>query len=203
MNLTAILEGISEAGKTQIEAINAQAEEESATILEKAKQEAFVQRAHILKDGQIRKSRQCAIIEQQAVMRSLQLKAKAREKLIQQVVEKAKEKLDSIRGEKSYAQVLYLFIEQALNAIRPSLLQDQSIIIHADIRDKKLIELYQKKLTMPIEIAYDLTCLGGCIVETDDGMIRTLNTIESRFEHAFNQLQQSLLVFFEEKTRTG
>ena len=199
MDIQAIIDGILDAGDQQISSIKKDADTQVSSIRAKAESEANYQKDRILKDAHVRLNRSQAVIAQRAYMQSLQMHANARQKLIMDVIAKTKVDISKLRQRKEYAAILEKFICDALETILPSLLSGQKVILHVDPRDKGIIA----KLTLPnkdrIIIQYDHTCGGGCEAESEDGLVRTLNTFESRFERALPMIQQKLSVFFEEK----
>jgi len=70
-------------------------------------------------------------------------------------------------------------------------------------KDEKALKSTEIKYPERVQIQYDLQCSGGCEAESDDGMVKVLNTFESRFDRALPKIQQDLSVFFEEKITSG
>ena len=130
IEIKAIIDGVFEAGQQQIITIEDEAEKKITEIRSRAEAEANVQKNRILKDGQTRLNRTSALIEQQAVMQALQLHAGARQRLIEVVLEKAKEKMSTDRNDERYKKILELLALDAVNAIKPSLLNGQKVILH-------------------------------------------------------------------------
>ncbi|MDP2965300.1 MAG: V-type ATP synthase subunit E [Pelolinea sp.] len=200
MDLQAILDGIESAGKQQIKQIEEDAKFQVSQINLKARQEAGEQENRILLDGRARLNREQALIEQQAVVRSLQIRADARQVLIGEVLEKVKHTLGRIRERKNYPLILSQLVDETLKALQPSLLEGQSAIIHFDELDNAAAAELQKKVKLPMELKFDIQCSGGSVAETEDQLVSVKNTIESRFEHAGAALQQKLSIFFEGKS---
>ena len=199
MDLDAILDGIRQAGRQQIEQIENEAERQSSQILAKIQKDADVQKKRILADGHARLNREQALIEQQAVIQSLQIHAGARQKLIDSVLKNVTNRFSGVRLQKDYEQVLANLAKETVQSIVPSLLNMQKIILHFDPRDKEIAERIVKKLDETVSTKYDIECSGGCTAETEDGMVSVLNTVESRFEHAKPYVIQKLSLFFERK----
>ena len=200
MDLQAILDGIESTGKQQIKQIEEDAKFQVSQINLKARQEAGEQENRILSDGRARLNREQALIEQQAVVRSLQIRADARQVLIGEVLEKVKHTFGRIRERKDYPLILSQLVDETLKALQPSLLEGQSAIIHFDELDNAAAAEPQKKVKLPMELKFDIQCSGGSVAETEDQLVSVKNTIESRFEHASAALQQKLSIFFEGKS---
>lgn len=203
MGLQAILDGIESAGKQQIKQIEEDAKFQVSQINLKAQQEAGEQEKRILSDGRARLNREQALIEQQAVVRSLQIHADARQVLIEEVLEKVNHNLGRFRERKDYPLILNQLVGETLKALLPALLEGQSAIIHFDELDKAAAAECLKKVKLPLESKFDIQCSGGCVAETEDKLVSVKNTIESRFEHASAALQQKLSIFFEGKSASG
>lgn len=203
MDIQAILDGIESSGKQQIKQIEEDAKFQVSQINLKARQEAGEQENRILSDGRTRLNREQALIEQQAVVRSLQIRADARQVLIEEVLEKVKHNIGSIRERNDYPLILSQLIDETLKALQPSLLEGQRIIIHFDELDKTAVAELQKKVKLPMELKFDIQCSGGSLAETEDQLVSVQNTIESRFEHASAALQQKLSILFEGKSTSG
>ena len=202
IEIKAIIDGIFEAGQQQIITIEDEAEKKVSEIRSRAEAEANVKKNRILKDGQARLNRRSALIEQQAVMQALQLHAGARQRLIEIVLENTKEKMSTVRNDERYKKILEMLAVDAVNAIKPSLLDGQKVMLHFNEQDKAIAKGFVKELGEQVVPKYDISCQGGCVAESEDGMVRTLNTFESRFQHSLPLIQQTLSIFFERKIST-
>jgi len=203
VDLNAILDGIKKAGQQQILQIQQEAEQQASKILAGAEKEAEMQQHRILSDGHARLNREQALIAQQAQIRTLQIHADARQQLIETAINNALKNLSELREKTVYARILKNFVNESIEAITPSLINNQKIIIHFDPRDKLISEKILKNFSLNLSAKYDLECSGGCVAETEDGMVRALNTIESRFEHDQSRIKQDLSLFFESELSTG
>ncbi len=195
----AIIDGISKAGQQQISEINNEAKKKVSEIHLKAEAEANIQKNRILTDGQNRLNRMRALIEQQAIMQALQLHAGARQRLIEKVLEKTEEKMSTVRNDDRYLKILKMLVLDAVNVLKPSLLDGQKVVLHFDKRDKAIAKDIIKELNEPVIPKYDISCQGGCVAESEDGLVSTLNTFESRFQHSLQLIKQKLSIFFEKK----
>jgi len=203
IEIQAIIEGIFEAGQQQVSEIEGAAEKKVDEIRSRAEAEANVLKKRILKDGQARLNRASALIGQQAVMQALQLHACVRQELIENVLEKVKEKMSTVRNDKRYKKILEMLAVDAVNATKPSLLDGQKVVLHFDEQDKAIAKGFVKELGEQVILKYDISCQGGCIAESEDEMVRTLNTFESRFQHSLPLIQQTLSIFFERRIPTS
>lgn len=199
MDIQTIIDGIVDAGKQEIASINKKANDQITAIREKAVAEANQQKERILKDSRIRSKRTQAIIEQRTAMQSLQMHANARQKLILMVLEKTKSDLKTFRDKPIYCSTLQKLINDAIHAVLPSLIGNQKIVLHVNQEDEQVIQSVDIPCKEKVQIQYDLQCSGGCEVESEDGLVRVLNTFESRFDRALPKIQQDLSVFFEEQ----
>jgi len=198
MDIQAIIDGIVTAGEQEIASIQSKAQAQINSIRGLAEAEANTQKDHIIKETHIRVNRAQAVISQRMEMQALQMHANARQQLILMVLEKAKEDLVMIRNNADYPSILQSFIEDAINAISPSLLGEQKMILHVDKRDKSVLDSIEILGKGCVRVQFDAQCSGGCEVESDDGLVKVRNTFESRFERALPQIQQDLSMFFEE-----
>ena len=203
MDIQAIIDGIIDAGRQEIASIEKKADSQVRNIRENAKAEANQQKDRILMDSRVRLNRTQAVIDQRAAMQALRMHANARQKLIMMVLERSKAELENARGKPDYKLVLQKLVSDAIHAVMPSLLDDQKIILHLNQKDEKAIKSIEIPYKERVQIQYDLQCSGGCEVESDDGMVKVLNTFESRFDRALPKIQQDLSVFFEEKITSG
>ena len=199
MELDAILGGIQKAGSQQITQIEHDAERQASQTLVKAKKDVEDQKNRILADGKARLNREQALIEQQAVIQSLQIHADARQKLIERILGKVTDHFSDLRKGKDYAGILENLVEETMSSITPSLLKDQKTILHFDPRDETIAKRIVKKYKQSISVKFDIENYGGCTAETEDGLVAVLNTIESRFEHATPYIKQNLSLFLERK----
>ncbi len=199
MDFQAILDGINAEGQQEIKRIEADAKKQAEEIRQTAEKNAEKQRKRIVSDGKARLNRESALIQQQAAVQSLKIHADARQKLIEAVLENTKEAFPDIRKRKEYPSILSQMVDEVIQSISPSLLEGQRIILHFDKRDKTIAEKIIKEKKYDVDTKFDLQSAGGCTGETDDEMVTTLDTIESRFTRANDILQQNLSIFFEEK----
>ncbi len=199
MDVDIILDGIRKKEHQEIARIESETEKKISQIHEKTKREAESQKNRILSDGRIKLNRDKALIAQQAEMKALKIHADARQDLIERVMEKVKERFREVRKRKDYLDILNNLIDETLKTIKPSLLDNNSIKLHIDEKDKKSAKKIIEKFDGRIDLVDDLNINGGCIAETDDQMVTVKNTLDSRFSHTEDQIRQDLSLFFEER----
>jgi vacuolar-type H+-ATPase subunit E/Vma4 len=200
VDIQVILDEIERTCKQQINKIDEDAKFHISRDNLNARKDAEKQEERILTDGRMRLNRAQALINQQAVVRTLQIHADARQTLIRDVLNQAKQNLSQIRKRKDYPLIPDHLVDESLKTLTPSLLEGQKIIIHFDKEDKELAEQILKKMDLMAQSKYDIKCAGGCIAESEDHLVSVMNSMESRFERATAFLQQKLSIFFEGKT---
>jgi len=203
MDVDIILDGIRKKEHQEIAKIESEAEKKISQIHAKTKQEAESQKNRILSDGRIKFNRDKALIEQQAEMQALKIHADARQNLIEQVLNQVRESFQEVRKRDDYSAILGNLIDETLETIKPSLLDESKILLHIDKKDIKLAEEIVGKLDDQIVVVDDLNIAGGCLAETDDRMVSVKNTLDSRFLHVEDQIRQDLSLFFEEQVSSN
>jgi vacuolar-type H+-ATPase subunit E/Vma4 len=198
MPLDAILNGIHQVAQQQIADINKQAQMQLRANEAKTTVEVEAIRNNALLEGKSRISKKQALLDQQTQLKSLQILADARQKLIERVLNDLQVELKNFRASPGYPLVLSELIDQAINTLKPSLLPEQKIQLLLDKRDVEKIPVMQKE-DPSIQVAFDLDCFGGCVAQSEDGQVRVLNTLEDRFSRALPILQTQLSIFFDQK----
>ena len=199
MSAQALLENLRAAAREQVRQIEENARQRAEKIVSDARAEAEAQKKRILSDGRAKLNRTQALIEQQAIIRVLQIHADARQSLIDQALQTARESFDALRARQDYSTIFKILVREALDALRPSLLPGQRAILRVDPRDLDLCRTVAGNLAEAPEVRADLQCYGGCEAETEDGLVMVKNTINARYERAQTAARQELGVFFEEK----
>jgi vacuolar-type H+-ATPase subunit E/Vma4 len=198
MPLDAILNGIHQVAQQQIAEINRQAQVQLRATEAKTIAEVEAIRNNALLEGKSRISKKQALLDQQTQLKSLQILADARQKLIERVLNDLQVELKNFRASPGYTAVLSELIDQAVKTLEPSLLPEQKIQLLLDKRDVEKIPFIQKEYPS-IQVVFDLDCFGGCIAQSEDGQVRVLNTLEDRFSRALPILQTQLSIFFDQK----
>jgi vacuolar-type H+-ATPase subunit E/Vma4 len=198
MPLDAILNGIHQIAQQQIAEINKQAQLQLRADKVKTAAEVEAIRNRALLEGKSRISKKQALLDQQTKLKSLQILADARQELIERVLNGLQVELKNFRVEPGYSLVLSELIDQAIDALKPSLLPEQKIQLLLDKRDVEKIPVKQKE-NPSIQVVFDLDCFGGCVAQSEDGKVRVLNTLEDRFSRALPLLQTQLSIYFDQK----
>jgi vacuolar-type H+-ATPase subunit E/Vma4 len=199
LSAQALLENLRAAARGQIEQIEENGRQRAERIVSAARAEAEAQKERILSDGRAKLNRTQALIEQRAIIRALQIHADARQSLIEEALQKARNSFDALRARQDYPAIFEMLVIEALDALRPSLLPGQHAILRVDPRDMDLCQTVIENLAQLPEVRADLQCYGGCETETEDGLVTVRNTINARFERAQPAVRQELGVFFEER----
>lgn len=199
MDFQTILDGIDAEGRLKVRQIEEEAGRMIADINQTAEKSTGIQQNRILSDGRARLNRECALIEQQAVVQALQIHADARQSLIESTLQNIQKAFPSIRDREDYPEFLSKMVDEVIRSLQPSLLEGQRMILHADDRDRKALEKILVNFDLPVDVKFDINSCGGCNGGTEDGQVIALNTIEARFVHADKLLQQRLSIMFEEK----
>ncbi len=197
MSLQAILEQIQQASAAQVQEVLAQAEREvEAELAEaRARSEQVYQAAY--RQALAPEAAQSARIINQAHFEAECLVGQARERLVEQVLERVREQLSHMRGSDQYPEVLRRILYELLpggNGLRSI---KQNIVIEADPRDRDLLEGFLREKAIDIPVEYSLSCWGGLCAHSPDGTVRMINTLESRLERALPFLKQRLSAGFE------
>lgn len=201
MDIETIIAGIKHAGQKQMEQIARDVDLQISEIKDASQENASLQKQRIMALSQGQLQREQALIMQQAMMECLQIHANGRQLLIENTLNTVKTHFSKIRQNKNYPKIFEAMVEEAISALRPSLNEGQSTILHIDQRDKSLFNNFANFKSPPLSLVCDLECWGGCNAETEDGLVQVLNTINSRFDHALPLLQMQLSLYFEERTQ--
>ena len=198
MSLDAILDGIRKSGRKQISEINSSTTAKIESLQQKAFQDVNTLREKNRLEGKMRLSKEEALIEQQTKLKTLQVFADARQKLIEVTLDKVQKDLNGFRTSPQYPGVLNLLIQEALDELRPSLQKGQLINLLVDARDIDLVSEQVKQFSDVI-LKKEINCCGGCIAQSDDGRVIVLNTLDARFARILLFLQTRLAVYFDQK----
>lgn len=196
MKDAAIFDGIREIYQQQILAAENKTDEEVARIEADSAQKILSLRKKMLEEVRRRFSREHANIKQQTEIQKLKIIADARQALIDEVLDQVAVGFKNFRQEIRYQDVFNIMVDEAIYLLKPSLLINQGITLFIDSRDRNLIAKYENKSNHSMEINDSLTCWGGCIAESADGLVSVKNTLESRLEHSLPQLNRRLNLFF-------
>jgi vacuolar-type H+-ATPase subunit E/Vma4 len=197
MGLQSILEKIRAVGDAQVKEIERNAQSESNGILAQARMEAEQAEEDACADTSLPAIAERARILHKARLDALHIIGSIREELVNTAIERTRAHLASLRSDSTYRMVLQTLTVEALAQLALSE-RDGKPQLLADPRDKTLMEKILKELNRSIPIRYELNCWGGVTVQSEDGRVVVINTLESRLKQAAPFLRRHLAAFFEE-----
>lgn len=153
--------------KKQADAMVSDAERQAKAIVEKAKADAKAEA-----EGRLTQVSAARLKAKKRV-------AEARDALVQQQLEKAREALSRFADSKKYDAVLKKLAEQASGKI------GKNAQLYARKKDVSKLKKWGYK-------AEEMDCMGGCVAATPDGRIRVNNTLEALFEENQETLRQRI-----------
>ncbi|XRP97368.1 V-type proton ATPase subunit E [Methanocaldococcus sp. 16A] len=195
MGVDKIKSKILEDAKAEANKIIAQAEEEKAKILEKAREEAEKRKAEILKKGEKEAEMTKSRIISEAKLEAKKKLLEAKEEIMDKAIEKLKEELVKLPEQPEYKDKLINLIRDGAVSLGGGELvvrlnkRDMEIIDDATLWYlEKEVENMTKKVTVlkkgePVDIT------GGCIIETIDGLKSLDNSLEAIFNRNLNVIR--------------
>jgi V/A-type H+-transporting ATPase subunit E len=195
MGVDKIKAKILEDAKAEANKIISEAEEEKAKILEKAKEEAEKRKAEILKRGEKEAEMTKSRIISEAKLEAKKKLLEAKEGIIEMAINKLKEELVKLPEQPEYKDKLINLIKDGAVSLGGG-----ELIVRLNSRDMELIEdstlwnlekeieSITKKVTVlkkgdPVDI------IGGCIIETADGLKSLDNSLEAIFNRNLNVIR--------------
>jgi len=195
MGVDKIKSKILEDAKAEANKIIAQAEEEKAKILEKAKEAAEKKKAEILKKGEKEAEMTKSRIISEAKLEAKKKLLEAKEEIIEMAIDKLKEELAKLPEQPDYKDKLVKLIKDGAVSLGGG-----ELVVRLNKRDLDLIEdstLWNlekevenatNKVTVlkkgePVDIT------GGCIIETADGLKSLDNSLEAIFNRNMNEIR--------------
>jgi len=198
MSLEAILEGIQASGSEEIKAIQLESQVRAQELLEQTRATANQISNKNLNEGLLKTKFAQTRILQRARMEALDITEAAFQDLLEEVLSKAQEQLSFIRSDARYPAILSYLTHEAVDELKPSLQEGETIHLLADPRDQDLLEELLKDYPINIQADYQLDCWGGVIVSSEDEKVRIINTLKARLKRATATLQQRIIVLFKE-----
>ncbi|MDK2892714.1 V-type ATP synthase subunit E [Methanohalophilus sp.] len=164
MGLETVINDIMEVAQAEVAKMDAEAETEVSRILEDAKEEAKRIKGNILAktENDIEKMRNQAISSANLEVKRRMLNA--RKELLEKVYSKAADSIASLTPSKN---------EELLKAIIDQY-QENGTKIYSNKDSEELV----KKLST-LEYAGNINCIGGVVIENDDGTVRFDYTYDS------------------------
>lgn len=197
MSLQAILEQIQQAGAAQVQEVLAQAEREVEAALTEARARSEQVHQAAYRQALAPETAQSARISNQAHFEAECLVGKARERLVEQVLERVRQQLSNFRASDRYPDVLLRILYELLPGDNGLRSMKHNVVIEADPRDRDLLERLFREKAMDVPVEYSLSCWGGLCAHSPDGTVRMINTLESRLERALPFLKQRLAAGFD------
>jgi V/A-type H+-transporting ATPase subunit E len=152
--------------RRSIEEAETKAEEIAQTILQQADPGLEVTKTRIQGESELRKKRSLA---------------QAKNRVVQEAFDKARQALSELREREDY--------ESILRKLSMEILKKDDVVVTVDERDVPLIKTILASGRLNAEVKTGKACLGGLVVESKNGSVSIHNTIESRLE----KLQESLV----------
>jgi V/A-type H+-transporting ATPase subunit E len=195
MGLEVILEKIRASGDAQVEEIKRNTQSQVGEILAQARMEAHQIEEDSSELASAPAAAERARILHRARLEALRIVGDVREDLVDTAINRARERLTSIRGGSSYLAILRALIQEALTELGTGGTGTADLL--ADPRDETLVEIIIDELRLNSRVSYELNCWGGLIARSDDGRVVVINTFESRLERATTFLRRHLAALFE------
>jgi V/A-type H+-transporting ATPase subunit E len=196
MSLEAIVSAIEAEGAAALERLRTESRARVAAVLENARAEAEQTREMARRLAAAPATAECTRLLQQARLEALLLTSKARDQLLTDVLDEARECLARLRERPDYPAILERLAEEAIAALR----QDEATctLVEVDPRDEALVHCALRPFgnPAPITVRPGLNGWGGVVVHSDNDWIIVTNTLESRLERATPHLRQEWTSLF-------
>ena len=188
MSVQAILAAIRASGEAQVKQIEAAAREELAQHLAEAQRLRQESSKATLVPGAAERAR----IMSRARLKAQRILSDAREGLIDEAIDQARQHLASIRNDPIYPVILRQLTEEALADLQGSLQEAETPKLEADPRDQDVLESILSDMDLELQVSYELDGWGGIIAKRNDGQGVVVNTLEGRLTRAMPYLRQCL-----------
>lgn len=178
MALDDMLKALEEDGKQQQSDIMETARVQARGIIKSAESRAGdIKLAHVDKMNKVIGKETTKLLSEAkaAVDREVN---RTKDDVIEDLFDKAHERLRAVRASKGYPALFRDLAEEALSQA------DGVLVIHIDPRDKKLAEDVLDKSKADYTLETDLTSQGGVEISAENGRITISNTLESRADRA-------------------
>ncbi|BDC36415.1 MAG: hypothetical protein EF806_06405 [Candidatus Methanoliparum thermophilum] len=185
-----IIKDIETRTKEEIGKIMEDAEKKIAEIRRKKEEDAEKEKNKILDRG-----KNLAEREKQRILADARIKAKKefleeKERIIQEVIDKAIDKLREIVKSKEYEKKLLDLIKSSVDII-----DEKKVDILVNKRDKETLEKHADRLNKILGninyiIGKPIDCIGGVIVRSEN--VEVDNTLETRLERSMERLRADI-----------
>jgi vacuolar-type H+-ATPase subunit E/Vma4 len=124
-------------------------------------------------------------------------------------LEQVRGRLSGIRTDAVYPEVMGRLLRESLGELEGSESEVKkgesyenaqplmTARLELDPRDRALVEGLLGEIGVDLSIGSHLECWGGMILQSEDGCIVVINTLEARLERAIPHLRQRLAALFE------
>jgi vacuolar-type H+-ATPase subunit E/Vma4 len=197
MNLDAILHAIRESGEVRVRAIEERAQAEINRIMAEAEQEANVIQQQARKTASNAMIADSARVIHQARLEAMRLVGDTQQAIVEQALESVRLRLESLRTESDYPDLLHRLLQEALDVLEGSLYESEQACVQADPRDRTVLERVLREMSLSLPVLYTLEHWGGVCVTSPDGRIVVDNTLETRLIRAAPYLYQFLPTLLE------
>jgi V/A-type H+-transporting ATPase subunit E len=192
VGLDAILEAIEQSGQASVRAIEERTREEIARMVSEAEREADSIREDARKTASSAVTADRARTIHQARLEAMQIVGDAEQMIVEQALERVRTRLAEFRATPDYPEFLRDLTQEVLAAVQGSMRKDEQVHLHADPRDKVLLENILGGIGLNLPVSYELTSWGGVCATSADQRVVVDNTLEARLTNATPHLQRLL-----------
>jgi len=173
-----MLKALEEDGKQQQSDIMETARIQARDIIKAAESQAGdIKSAHVDKMNKVIREETTKLLAEAKTSVDREVN-RTKDDVIEDLFDKAHERLRAVRASKDYPEIFRELAEEALSQA------DGTLVIHVDPRDKKLAEEVLAKSKADYTLETDLTSQGGVEITAEHGRITISNTLESRADRA-------------------
>jgi vacuolar-type H+-ATPase subunit E/Vma4 len=189
-----------------LQALDDQCREECQDIFNRAQSDAkqILDRAQVEADGirevRLTKAKAEAQSETTSLLYTARLKSKnevihAKEKVAEEALAQAEERLKDLRSRGDYPAILENLINEGLSRI------NGKVLVHVDPADREQADSLLRKMGLDFELLADIETIGGAVISDMDGRVRIINSVEERLNRAREKLRMEVsgILFEEEK----
>lgn len=182
-----LLKSVEESAEERERELRTRAQEQAAGIRDAAKKQAGEIQEHAIRGAErsaaIERNKELYLARGRIKEESL----KNRETIFLAAFGEAEKRLAQVRGMPEYPAIFERLAREAAGAMGTS-----SFVVHVDKRDADLCARTLAALNIRCRVETDLTCAGGLVAATPDGLTTVSNTIESRLERARELRRQEI-----------
>jgi vacuolar-type H+-ATPase subunit E/Vma4 len=173
-----MLKALEEDGKQQQSDIMETARVQARDIIKSAESQAGdIKTAHVEKMNKVIGEETTKLLSEAKTSVDREVN-RTKDDVIEDLFDKAHERLRAVRSSKVYPEIFRRLVEEAL------VQADGALVIHVDPRDKKLAEDILADSKADYKLETDLTSQGGLEITAENDRITISNTLESRADRA-------------------